>query len=149
MPIKQKIYAHCLHLLNEKIQEMQKDLHDLTEGARNDAKSSAGDKYESTSSVVAQEKEKIGKQLQESMDQKAILEKIDITIHSKLIVKGSLVKTDKALLFISIALGKITVENNSVIAISPQSPLGTKLIGLKEKDSTEINGVKYLIESIS
>ena len=149
MSHKHKIYDHCLHLLNAKISEMQKDLNDLTEGAKNDAKSSAGDKYESTSSVVALEKEKIGKQLQEAMDQKTILEKIDTNINSKQIIKGSLVKTDKATLFIAIALGKIIFENNSIMVISPQSPLGLKLMGLKEKDTTEINGVKYLIENIS
>jgi transcription elongation GreA/GreB family factor len=40
------------------------------------------------------------------------------------------------------------VEGVAVIALSPQSPLGVKLIGLTAGDSAEINNNKYLIESI-
>lgn len=148
MQIKEKIYAHCLQILNEKIVEMQKDLHDLTEGALNDSKSSAGDKYESTSSVIALEKEKIGIQLKEAMEQKKILEKIDISISSTQIIKGSLVKTDKANLFIAIGLGRVTIDEEKFMIISPQSPLGIKLMGLKENDIAQINGLGYFIEEI-
>ena len=148
MSLKEKIYVHCLQILNAKITEMQKDLNDLTEGAKNDAKSSAGDKYESTSSVIALEKEKIGIQLKEAMEQKKILENININVNSKHIIKGSLVKTDKALLFIAIALGKIYVDDKSIMVISSASPLGIKLMGLKQNDSARINGLEYFIEEI-
>ena len=148
MSLKEKIYVHCLQILNAKITEMQKDLNDLTEGAKNDAKSSAGDKYESTSSVIALEKEKIGIQLKEAMEQKRIFENININVNSKHIIKGSLVKTDKALLFIAIALGKIYVDDKSIMVISPGSPLGIKLMGLKQNDAAQINGLEYFIEEI-
>jgi len=48
----------------------------------------------------------------------------------------------------SIAMGKITVDGISVIALSPQSPLGKKMMGLKVNDATEMNGINYVIEQI-
>jgi transcription elongation GreA/GreB family factor len=35
-----------------------------------------------------------------------------------------------------------------VIALSPQSPLGSKFMGLRVNDSTSLNGTTYVIENI-
>jgi predicted aspartyl protease len=78
-----------------------------------------------------------------------VLERIDISIEVPHIAIGSLVKTDKGFLFVSVALGKIIIDDSAVIVLSPQSPLGQKLIGLHANESAEINGVRYLIETIS
>jgi transcription elongation GreA/GreB family factor len=143
---KQKIYSHCLQLLNGKIQELEKILSELSESASNNTKSSAGDKHETGRAMIQIEQETIGKQLQEVLEQKTVLEKIDPNQNSSRIIKGSLVKTNKDYLFLSIALGKIIVDEKAVMVISPQSPLGVKLIGLKANDETVINEVSYIVE---
>ena len=145
---KQKIYSHCLQLVKENISSLQTNLNDLMEGAKNDSKSSAGDKHETSISMMQLEQEKIRKQLHEALEQKAELEKINVAMTNSTIGKGSLVKANNIFLFISIALGKITVDNKQIVILSPQSPLGIKLMGKKSKESAEINGVKYHIESI-
>jgi hypothetical protein len=53
------------------------------------------------------------------------------------------------LLFVSAALPKIIIDGTTVIALSPQSPLGTKLMGMEEKSEFEISGTKYKIEEIA
>ena len=68
-------------------------------------------------------------------------------LSSSKIVNGSLVKTDKGYLFISIALSEARIDGNPVIALSPQSPLGQKLVGLSTRDVAEINKNKYVIET--
>ncbi len=40
------------------------------------------------------------------------------------------------------------MEGITVIALSPQSPLGSKLIGLNVNDTATLNGVTYVIESV-
>ena len=87
-------------------------------------------------------------QLSDALDKKTALEKIDPLLSSNKIVRGSLIKIDRGYLFMSIALGKIKIEEMSVTALSPQSPLGIKLMGLSAGDTAEINNIKYLIESI-
>ena len=64
------------------------------------------------------------------------------------ITKGSLIKTNKGYLFLSIALGKIIIDGIDVIILSPQSPLGIKLIGLQSQSSVEINKIVYMIEEV-
>ena len=148
MELKQKAFNYCIDLINEKIKTMQNELKDLSDGARNDSKSSAGDKHETAQSMMQLEQEKINRQLQEVMEQRDVVEKIDITINSSHIIIGSLIKTNSMYLFLSVALGRIIIDNNPIVFLSPQSPLGKKLMGLKINDSIDMNGVVYKIESI-
>lgn len=94
------------------------------------------------------EQEKLGKQLKELADQKTELEKIDISKPSIQISKGTLIQSDKGFLFLSIGLGKIIVDGETVFAISPQSPLGKLLSGKKENEVVEMNGVNYTIQKL-
>ena len=94
------------------------------------------------------EQEKLGKQLKELLNQKNELERIDISKTNSQITTGSLIESDKGFLFIAIGLGKITINTKNVFVISLQSPLGKLLIGKKEKDIVEMNGVKYKIEHL-
>jgi hypothetical protein len=148
MQLKQKVYTACLQLLNNKIQALQNTLHELGEGAVSDGKSSAGDKHETARAMMQLEQEKISKQLDEVLVQKAMLQKIDIAVTTEQITKGSLIKTNKGYLFLSIALGKINVEGIDIIVLSPQSPLGLKLMGLTAKSSVAINAITYIIEDV-
>jgi transcription elongation GreA/GreB family factor len=49
---------------------------------------------------------------------------------------------------LSLALPKIIVDQVNIIALSPQSPLGEKLMGNKVGFEFEINATKYHIDSI-
>lgn len=120
----------------------------LTEDAQNDAKGSAGDKHETSLSMMHIEQEKLNHKLKEILAQKAIIDKIDASANHTKIALGSLVQANGMLLFISAALPKITVDDKSIIAVSPQSPLGSKLMGNEVGFSFEINTTEYLIQSI-
>jgi hypothetical protein len=148
MNFKQKIFAACLASLDEKVNSLKASLLELEEGSENDTKSSAGDKHETARAMMQIEQEKLGKQLNELLEQKSSVEKIDATAISPLIAKGSLVHTNKGILFVAAAIGKITVDEKPVMVLSPQSPLGIKLMGLKKHDRTEIKGIPYTILQI-
>ena len=83
------------------------------------------------------------------LDQKLILDKIDSASLAETIIVGSLVKANGIYLYISVALPKITIDGINVIALSPQSPLGNKLMGNRVGFTFEINTTKYTIEEIS
>lgn len=148
MSLKQNIYSHCLLIINQKIEELNSALANATESANNETKSSAGDKHETARAMMQLEQEKLGNQLKELQEQKSELEKIDASKTPVQIAKGTLIQSDKGFLFLSIGLGKIVADKKTVFAISPQSPLGMKLIGKKENDIVEMNGVKYTIEKL-
>jgi transcription elongation GreA/GreB family factor len=52
------------------------------------------------------------------------------------------------LFYISAALPKIQLENKTIIAVSPQSPLGSQLLGKSLGDKVEINNNRFQIKVI-
>jgi hypothetical protein len=148
MTFKQKIYQHYLQLVQDRIDVFRDMISALTEDSKNDAKGSAGDKHETALSMMHIEQEKLNNKLREVVNQKAILDKIDATKIAQTIIVGSLVKANGIFLYMSLALPKINIEGVNVIALSPQSPLGNKLMGNEVSFTFEINGTTYLIEEI-
>lgn len=149
MNFKQRIQAHYLQQVQDKIDIFRDMIAALTEDSKNDAKSSAGDKHETALSMMHIEQEKLSTKLNEVLLQKSVLDKLDITKPHNTITLGSLVKTNGFYLFISLALPKISLENQTIIALSPQSPLGQKLMGNQVGFSFDINGTSFLVESIT
>ena len=148
MTFKQKIHTHYLQLVQDRIDVFKDMIVALTEDSKNDAKGSAGDKHETALSMMHIEQEKLNRKLREVLDQKTVLDKIDATASAETIIVGSLVKANGIYLYLSVALPKINVEGINIIALSPQSPLGNKLMGNQEGFTFEINGTKYLVENI-
>lgn len=148
MNLKQKIYNHYLLVIHSKIAILLKVLNDLKESGANETKSTAGDKHETALAMLQIEQANTRAQLQEVIAQKNSLEKINPTLSANIIVNGSLIKTNRGYLFMSIALGRAVIDNHTVIALSPQAPLGHKLMGLKKGDAALINNIEYRIESI-
>lgn len=146
--MKQKILHQHQQLLQDKIDVFRDMIFGLTEDAQNDAKGSAGDKHETALSMMHIEQEKLNHKLKEILDQKSVLDKIDASANHTKIALGSLVQANGMFLFISAALPKITVDDKTIIAVSPQSPLGSKLMGNEVGFEFEINSTKYKIQSI-
>jgi transcription elongation GreA/GreB family factor len=149
MTFKQKIHQYYLQLVQDRIDVFKDMIVALTEDSKNDAKGSAGDKHETALSMMHIEQEKLNIKLREVLNQKAVLDKIDAANVSKNIIVGSLIRANGIYLYLSVALPKITVDETSIIALSPQSPLGNKLLGNEVGFTFEINSTKYLIEEIS
>ncbi len=146
---KQKVHAYYLQLVQDKIDVFRDMIAALTEDSKNDAKGSAGDKHETALSMMHIEQEKLNHKLKEVLLQKAILDKIDATKAAKIIIVGSLVKANGVYLYVSAAFPKINIEGTTVIALSPQSPLGSHLMGNEVGFTFEINGTKYEIQEIN
>jgi len=148
MTFKQNIHQHYLQLVQDRIDVFRDMIVALTEDSKNDAKGSAGDKHETALSMMHIEQEKLNRKLREVLEQKTVLDKIDSTTMAKTIIVGSLVKANGIYLYLSVALPKISVEGINIIALSPQSPLGNKLIGMQVNHTFEINTTQYVIQEI-
>ena len=145
MTFKQKIKQHHLVLLQDKIDVYQDMILGLSNDAQNDAKGSAGDKHETALSMMHLEQEKLTNKLKETIVLKEILEKIDVSKTTATIVLGSYVKVNAMQLFISAALPKILINEITILSVSPQSPLGSQLMGKKQHDIVVVNGTTFTI----
>ena len=145
MTFKQKIKQHHLVLLQDKIDVYKDMILGLSNDAQNDAKGSAGDKHETALSMMHLEQEKLTNKLKETIVLKEILEKIDVSKTTATIVLGSYVKVNAMQLFISAALPKILINEITILSVSPQSPLGSQLMGKKQHDIVVVNGTTFTI----
>ncbi len=148
MELKKKIRQQYQIQLQDKIDAFRDMITALAEDSRNDAKGSAGDKHETALSMMHIEQEKINRKLAEYLEQKAVLDKIEVSAPTHKIALGSLVLANSNWLFVSAALPKITVDGVSIIALSPSSPLGAKIMGQTAGYVFEINGTEYVINEI-
>ena len=146
--MKPQVLQRYKELLQDRIDVFQDMIAGLTTDAQNDAKGSAGDKHETALSMMHLEQEKLNHKLREILDQKSIVDRIEAdAVHQK-VALGSLVQANGMWLFISAALPKVSIEGTTVFALSPQSPLGSLLMGKGVNASVELNGKVYHIENL-
>ena len=134
---KQQIHIQYINAINNKILMLQQILADLKESGTNETKSTAGDKHETALVMLQIEQANTRAQLHDALEQRASLLNIDPNIITGKILRGSYVKTNKGNFYLSVALGKLIINGETVMAISPQSLLGGELLGLCINESVE------------
>lgn len=148
MTFKQTVKSHYQQLVQDRIDAFQDMVTALSEDSRNDAKGSAGDKHETSLAMMHIEQEQLNRKLAEFYQQKAILDKIDPYIENPKVALGSLVVVNGMLVYISAALPKAVVQGKSVIAVSPEAPLGQTMLGKQVGAQFEVNNTMYTISEL-
>ncbi|WP_288461222.1 hypothetical protein [uncultured Chryseobacterium sp.] len=143
---KSKILEAVKSRIAEKIQKLEK-LIEETRASNNDTKSSMGDKYETGREMLQQEINNLQRQLNESLNQQSIVQKISSDPSSK-VQNGALVKTDKGLFYISASAGEIIVDQQKIMTVSAESPLAKAMHGLTENQSFSVNNVGQKIVKV-
>lgn len=143
---KSKILEAVKSRIAEKTQKLEK-LIEETRASNNDTKSSMGDKYETGREMLQQEINNLQRQLNESLNQQSIIQKISSDPSSK-VQNGALVKTDKGLFYISASAGEIMVDQQKIMTVSAESPLAKAMYGLTEKQNFSVNNVTQKIVEI-
>jgi hypothetical protein len=98
------------------------------------------DRYDSYRTQMLGKRDMFAKQYCKAMDERNVLDRIEILEEHQDITFGTVVITENQKLFISISLGKIDVDGEDYFAISPLVPLYKAFEGLKKGDSFEFNG---------
>ncbi len=141
MKLKDHIHSKCLGMIQEKLDNLHRELGDLELSYGVETKSSAGDKYETNREMIHQEKGKIAGRLEEVQKQAKVLNQIKVEKSAAAIGLGSLVRTSSGWYYLSVGLGALEVLGHSVFAISPVSPIGKALVSKTVGSSFEINGI--------
>ena len=139
-----------LNIINTKITEKIQYFENLiaeTRASNNDTKSSMGDKYETGREMLQQEINNLQRQLNETLNQQAVLQKITAEPSEK-VQNGALVKTNKGMFYVSASLGEIVLENQKIMTVSAESPLVKMMYGKKAGESFTINTIQQNIETI-
>ena len=146
--LKQELYKRCLSIAEERIRTAQNAIAAAREASEDDTKSSAGDKYETTREMMQQEISRNEVQLMEANRLKQSLLSIDPSKSTDAAQPGSLVETTNGTFFLSIFAGSIKLEGKTIMTISPASPIGKQLKGLKAGDGFSLNGKDFKILAV-
>jgi hypothetical protein len=137
---KKDVQEAAVHFLQSKIDGLKIVLDDICNSTSEYSKSSAGDKHETATSMAQLEQEKLSKQLQVFLNQRAVLDRIDSSkMHHKIEI-GSLILSNKGWFYFSSGLGMISVNNENVFCLALQSPIGELLKGKQKGESVVFNG---------
>ncbi len=131
---------------SEKIENIERLITE-TRASNNETKSSMGDKYETSREMVQQEINNLQIQLNENLKAKNSLKFINTNSH-QIIGLGSLVETDKGIFYIAVSLGEIKIESQKVFVISTESPLAKSIIGLKQNENFNLNGLMQTVKTV-
>lgn len=148
MSLKKDLHTYCVNYVSERIMNAQNAIINAQESSNAESKSTAGDKHDTARAMMQLEVEKMSKQLAEAQKLKIALSYINPEIQHEEVQLGSIVNTSNAQYFISISAGIIEMQESQYFAISPLTPIGKLIIGLKKGDSFEFNGVVNKVISV-
>jgi transcription elongation GreA/GreB family factor len=137
--IKQALLEEVEELIYQKISVFEKMMNDAQDSANNETKSSAGDKFETGREMMHMERDKNAKQLSEARKLEMFLSQIKTDQVFDKVAFGSVVETDFGNYFVSIAAGRIIVDEKKYFAISPQAPLAREMMQKEKGDTITFN----------
>ncbi|MCT4643362.1 MAG: hypothetical protein N4A74_00140 [Carboxylicivirga sp.] len=146
--VKAQIIEALNKLLDKKIDALKATITDVSDSMKNDTKSSAGDKFETGREMMQMELNNKQGQLNKQVKLKKDLAQIDVKKQNSTADFGSLVISNKGKYFISVALGKIVINDTEYYALSLASPIGQALKGHKQGDSISFNRQNIVIDDV-
>ncbi|MGU3376279.1 hypothetical protein [Chryseobacterium sp. M5A1_1a] len=128
----------------EKIEKL-KNFIEFTQEASRDIKKTP--KYDSMREEMQEEIYQMQRQLGALNDLKKNMSKV-LNTSTERIQLGSLVITNKARFYISVSLGEFFFEGDRFYAISPESPMARKLIGMRAGDEFTLNKIHQKVVEV-
>lgn len=121
----------------EKIEKLNNFIEFTLEASRDIKKTP---KYDSMREEMQEEIYQMQRQLGALNDLKRNMAKVLNTVTER-VQLGSLVITNKARFYISVSLGEFFFEGDRFYAISPESPMAKKMMGMKSGDEFTLNKI--------
>lgn len=139
-------------LLSEALR-MQKAVVENARNAMMEAQASANDNDDDTEEKLfnsyreemQNKRDMFARQLEQAVDDLALLNKVTVNQEHNQAEFGSVVITEAQKLFVSISLGQIKVGNDVYFAVSPSAPLFKALAGKKKGETFEFREKKIKV----
>lgn len=150
MKLTDTLHQLSLEFIENRIKTIRQAIAETQDSADQETKSSAGDKYETGLSMMQLDMEKQAEQLAEAIRTRNALEKIKVFDNGTngTVRPGNVVETNQGNFYISISAGQLKLNNQTYFAVSPATPIASKLMGLKVGDSFSFNGKNYTVAKV-
>jgi len=131
-------------MISGKIKTLEFYLNFTLEASREVKKTS---KYDSIREEMQDEIYHLDKQMANLKNMQQQMKKV-LNSESEKAKLGSLVITNKARFYISVSLGEFFFEGDRFYAISPESPMAQKIMGMKAGEEFTLNKIHQKIEEV-
>ncbi|WP_312078990.1 hypothetical protein [Chryseobacterium sp.] len=131
-------------MISGKVKTLEFYLNFTLEASREVKKTS---KYDSIREEMQEEIYHLDKQMANLKTMQEQMKKV-LNTESQRVVLGSLVITNKARFYISVSLGEFFFEGDRFYAISAESPMAKKMMGMKAGDEFVLNKIHQKIEEV-
>lgn len=131
-------------MISGKVKTLEFYLNFTLEASREVKKTS---KYDSIREEMQEEIYHLDKQMANLKMMQQQMKKV-LNTESERVVLGSLVITNKARFYISVSLGEFFFEGDRFYAISSESPMAKKMMGMKAGDEFVLNKIHQKIEEV-
>ncbi|KFF24630.1 hypothetical protein [Chryseobacterium vrystaatense] len=142
--VKSDIRDFVKTVITEKIEKLKNFIEFTLEASRDIKKTP---KYDSMREEMQEEIYQMQRQLAALNDLKRNMAKV-LNTSTERIQLGSLVITNKARFYISVSLGEFFFEGDRFYAISPESPMAQKMMGMKSGDAFTLNNIHQQIVEV-
>lgn len=147
--VKTLLLQACYDEVAKRKAVIEKALKNAQEAANQETKSSAGDKYETGRAMMHLEKEKLTGQMAEVLKMEQGLNLINPEKAYEQVELGALVQTAQAAYYLSVSVGKLMIEGQTIFAVSPASPIGQALLGKQSGEEFSFSGRTMKITALS
>jgi len=131
-------------MISGKVKTLEFYLNFTLEASREVKKTS---KYDSIREEMQDEIYHLDKQMANLKNMQQQMKKV-LNSESEKAKLGSLVITNKARFYISVSLGEFFFEGDRFYAISPESPMAQKIMGMKAGEEFTLNKIHQKIEEV-
>ncbi|MGG5208609.1 hypothetical protein ACQWU4_06645 [Chryseobacterium sp. MIQD13] len=141
---KSDIRDYVKAVISEKIEKLKNFIEFTLEASRDIKKTP---KYDSMREEMQEEIYQMQRQLGALNDLKRNMSKV-LNTSTERVQLGSLVITNKARFYISVSLGEFFYEGDRFYAISPESPMAKKMMGMKAGNAFTLNNIHQQIVEV-
>ena len=144
--LKKEIVNTCINSLEESVETTRKRIAEIIQTA-NDYEGDH-DIFDPFKEDMMKKKDLQVKQMEKHLEEIKLIKRVDPERILEKVEFGSVVITDKQNMFVSVALGKVSVKGDTYHVISTQVPAYQAMKDLKVGESFSINNNSFKIESI-
>ena len=146
---KKALIEYMKELLDERMQVAWKAMEAAQDSANDQSKSSAGDKYETARSMGQLDRNMHARQYEQVRQERVVLEKIGESESLTRGAVGALLETSAGWFFISVSLGAVKFNDQTVLAVSSSSPVGISFLGKEAGGQFQFLNKQHKIIAIS
>ncbi|MES2619804.1 MAG: 3-oxoacyl-ACP synthase [Bacteroidota bacterium] len=147
--LKQQLHQLCIEKLDASMASAQQAIDEARAAQKEETKSSAGDKFETTREMMTQEIEKGTALLSKLAEDRNRLLSILQNDSSESVQQGSMVITNLGKFYVGVSIGAVTMNGEKYQTISSFSPIGQLMISKKAGEKFELHEKEYVIKEIA